>query len=224
MGSSGNSEAKQKLALLVGAVFVTAGFVRRAVRKPTAEDLERLAESRARDDEQSAQRLDEQKRAARARHLGLEYFEDGAEGRRLLDAETVTMIPIEAPFPDAQCSHYGSTVSSAQANAELSLDLDPRNGMGTVRLNVDRRTRFQQTFGHHPYKDADHLHLEGDDLEMFQLIARLLASMTRGFVGIHLRRTGWQRVREKIWVEYLNRNPAVAKEVGWPGSGRCNYL
>ncbi len=225
----GRNKGERLLAYLVGGAFVVAGLVHNARRERTPEERERLAQARARNEARWEQQVRGHRQEVLARTRSLAYFDEGAEGRRLLDAATVTTIPVGLPFPDAQIGpsrlrHSPSTVSSAQANAVLNLSLDGRDGMGSLWLNIGGRRRFEQTFGHHPYHDADYLHLEGDDLRMFEVIARLLGSLNRGFAGLRVRRTDWPKVREKLWIEHLARNPDLAEEIGWTGSGPYTYL
>lgn len=225
----GRSKSEQILALLLGGAFATAGLVRNARRARDPEERDRIAKIRARDQERWDQRVREHRQQVLARTRSLAYFDHGAEGRRLLDAATVTTTPVGLPFPDAQIggSRFGyppSTVSSARANAVLQLDLDPRNGMGRLWLTIGGSRRFEQEFEHHPYRDAKYLHLEGDDLQMFEVIARLLGSLNRGFAGLRVRSTDWPKVRETLWIEHLSRNPDLAEEIGWTGSGPYTYL
>lgn len=222
------STPKRILPYIVGAVFVIAGMIRSARNERTPEEQERLAKLRARDDERDAQRRREYDQRTLARHSALTYFGDAGEGRPLLDAATVTTIPLGDPFPDAPPRgprvERVSSVSSAAANAALTLSLDARDGMGEISFRQGGSVRFEQQFGHHPYRDSKYLHLEGDDLEMFKIMARLLASLGRGFDGIRVRRSDWQNVREQLWERHLEGNPVLGEEIGWTGSGPYTYL
>ena len=224
------TNTKRVLPYIIGAVFVIAGMIRSARIDRTPEEKERLAKLRARDDEREAQRRRKYSQRELGRQSATAYFGEGAEGRRLLDAATITTIPVGEPFPDAPPKdprvyvERSSSVSSASANGGLTLSLDPRDGMGHISFQQGISVRFAQTFGHHPYRDAKYLHLEGDDLEMFEVIARLLASLGRGFEGIRVRRSDWQSVREQLWESHLASEPALAEAIGWTGSGPYNYL
>ena len=224
------SKAKRILPYIVGGVFVIAGMIRTARMDRTPEEQERRAKLRARGEEREAQRRRQYNQRTIARQSALAYFGEDGEGRRLLDAATVTTIPVGEPFPDTpprgsrSYVERSSSVSSAAANASLKLSLDPRDGMGQISLHQGSTCRFEQTFGHHPYRDAKYLHLEGDDLPMFEIIARLLGSLDRGFDGVRVRRTDWQFVREELWDEHLRRNPELAEDIGWAGSGPYTYL
>jgi hypothetical protein len=225
-----HSRRTRILPYIVGAGFVIAGLIRTARNERTPEEQERLAKLRARDDEREEQRRREYSQRELARQSAVAYFGEGGEGRRLLDAATLTTIPVGEPFPDAPPKdprvyvERSSSVSSASANGGLTLSLDPRDGMGHISFQQGISVRFAQTFEHHPYRDAKYLHLEGDDLEMFKVIARLLASLGRGFDGIRVRRSDWQDVREKLWEKHLASNSALADEIGWTGSGPYTYL
>lgn len=223
------STPKRILPYIVGAVFVIAGMIRSARNERTPEEQERLAKLRARDEERDAQRRREYDQRTLARHSALTYFGDAGEGRRLLDAATVTTIPVGEPFPDAppkgpRYVERVSSISSTAANAALTLSLDARDGMGQISFRQGGIVRWEQQFGHDPYRDSKYLHLEGDDLEMFKVMARLLASLGRGFDGIRVRRSDWPNVREQLWERHLASNPALAEKIGWTGSGPYTYL
>src|SRR5688500_13591217 len=81
--------------------FVIAGCIRTARNERTPEEQERLAKLRARDDKREEQGRREYSQRELARQSAAAYFGEGAEGRRLLDAATITTIPVGEPFPDA---------------------------------------------------------------------------------------------------------------------------
>lgn len=224
------AKAREILPYIVGFGFVIAGMIRTARLDRTPEERERIAILRKREKEREAQRKRDYQQRSRARDAARDYFGDDGEGRRLLDAATVTTFPIGEPFPDAPRNdtikyvERSSSVSSTVANAALTLSLDARDGMGTISFRQGGTVRFEQTFGHHPYRDAKYLHLEGDDLPMFEVMARLLGSLQRGFLGIRVRRQDWEKVRERLWAEHLAKSPDLAAQIGWTGSGPYPYL
>ena len=225
----GRSNSERLFALFLGGAVAVAGLIRDARQARTPEGRKRAAEIRARDAAYWAQQKLEHKRRELARTEALAYFDEGGEGRGLLDAATLTTIPVGSPFPDARIgsARFGnvpSTVLSDQANAVLVLNLDTRDGMGTVRLSIGGVPRFEQTFGHHPYDDAEYLHLEGDDLQRLEVLARLLGSLKRGFAGVRVRHPDWRKVQEQLWTKHLARSPDLAEAIAWPGSGPYGYL
>jgi len=186
----------------------------------------KTASERAQERESSAQREAEQAQAKRemmqeqaANGWGYDFWLPGAEGRRLLDAATLTRIPIEDPYPDAQ--RKASSVSSEQAGVTLGIWQPYEEARGWLTLyRGDEKLvgfEFDRTIG----APMEYMVIS-DDLPRLKVVARLFASAGSG--TLFVRRTDWPKAQLRIWEAYLRRHPDVAEEIGWTGSGPYRYL
>lgn len=153
--------------------------------------------------------------AARAK-LGYQFWLPGAEGRKRLDAQTITSIPIANPYSDVVAGKATGPstlkLSSAQAGLELDVRWIVQDNSMTIRQDGLPLFEFENDLNY----PLQSYFVESDNLPLLRKVARLLAGH---YVGtIQVRRTDWRLFQVRIWEDYLRSHPDIAAQIGWTGS------
>ncbi len=147
--------------------------------------------------------------------LGDDFWLLGAEGRKRLDAQTLTSIPIANPYSDVVAgkgTNSTQKLSSAQAGLELEVRWIVQDNNLTIWQDGLRLFDFENDLN---YPNRSYF-IESDELPLLRKVARLLAGH---YVGtLRVRRTDWRKFQVRIWEDYLRSRPDVAAQIGWTGS------
>lgn len=195
---------------LVAAMFIT-DFVRPRTAREKRE--ERASNERAEAAIAQKARVNAQARARE--EFEYQFWLPGAEGRKRLDAQTITTIPIENPYPDIVkgSGQFPSEtrLSSAQAGLGLDVSWTAQESRLTIRKNGTLLFEFEDDAA---YPDRKSI-VESDDLPLLRKIARLLVGYIPG--SLQVRRTDWRLFQDRIWNEYLQSHPELVTKFGLTG-------
>lgn len=196
-------------------------------------DLLRPRTRREREQEQERRRKGAAEKAERDRRRAIErafdvlifrFWLPGEEGRRLLDAQTLRLIPIADPYPDTVVTpgvpRNGWTLASAAAGLTLEVSWIVQDGWLTLTPIIEGTRTASIEFT--KLWETPLFVTESDRWDLLGKAARLLVGRLTG--TLQVRRTDWRQFQLVIWEDHLRAHPDIAQAIGWTGAGPYRQL